>query len=335
MELFRKFGLMDGLLPVASPIQELTCVRGARVIRRMRVDQYGISYPDMVNSVRRQVPLSVRWKIGRVRDISLGSDVSSLTLMGGETITARLIVLACGTGGNIHAGLGIEKRMICERQSFVIGVNIARDDGKPFSFNALTYYPLGCDSRVAFLNLFPIRDVMRANLAVYRVPGEEWVTQFRQSPHTQLLRALPGLDHITGTFHIAGRVEMCPVDLYRVTGHVQPGLVLIGDCYQNVCPTSGMGVSKALSDVDALGQYVPEWLRTSGMGIDKISDFYGDPAKRACDERSIRLARRWRELSTNTSYLWKLCREIRYLMMGVRGWRDVQSHGHPPRIGRA
>lgn len=68
-------------------------------------------------------------------------------------------------------------------------------------------------------------------------------------------------------------------------------------------PTSGMGVTKVLRDVDALGQYVPEWLQTAGVGIEKISDFYRDPGKCACDERSIRLARRWRELSTNTSYL--------------------------------
>jgi len=329
-ELFRKLGLMDELLPGMSHIHEVTCVRGTDVIRRLRVKQYGTFYQDMVNGVRRQLPSSVTWKTDHVRDISPGSAVSSMTLQGGETITARLIVLACGTGGNLHALLGIEKRIIREWQSLVIGFNIAPEDGEPFSFEALSYYPLESDRRVGFLNLFPVRDVMRANLAVYRLPDEEWTTQFKQCPHEQLLQAFPGLGRFTGAFHIAGRVEIRPIDMYQVKGHIRPGLVLIGDSYQNVCPTSAMGVSKVLTDIDALGKYVPEWLKTSGMGIDKISEFYGDRGKRACDERSIRLSQYWRGLSTNASYPWHLRRELRYLIMYLRGILDkLQSKFYP------
>lgn len=320
--LFRKFGLIDGLRLFASPIHEVTYVRGPECIRRLRVDQYGISYKDMVNGVRCQIPMSAVWKTGRVRDIQPGLEVSRVTLLSGETITARLCVLACGTGGHLHQGLGIEKRIIRKGQSLVIGFNVAGDNGKHFPFEALKYHPLATDDRVAFLNLFPIRDIMRANLAVYRLPNEEWVTEFKQNPHEVLLSMLPGLVRFTGPFHIASKLEMCPIDQYSVMGHIRPGLVLIGDCYQNVCPTSGMGVSKILTDVDCLGRYVPEWLQTSGMDVDKISNFYGDRRKRVCDEATIHLAQNWRELSTNTSYLWHLRRELRYLIMYLRGILD-------------
>ena len=148
------------------------------------------------------------------------------------------------------------------------------------------------------------------------------MARFKQSPHEKLLRAFPDLVRFTGAFHIINRVEMCPIDLYCVRGHIQPGLVLIGDSYQNVCPMSAMGVTKVLTDIDTLGKYVPEWLQTSGMGIDKIAAFYGDRGKRACDERSVYLAKRWHELSTNTSYLWHFIRELRYLIMYLRGILD-------------
>jgi 2-polyprenyl-6-methoxyphenol hydroxylase-like FAD-dependent oxidoreductase len=319
-QLLRKLGLMEGILPFATRINEVISARSGEVIRVLRLEQYGIFYQDIVSAVRGQIASTVTWKIGRVLDIVPGPAVSRLTLIGGETIAARLIVLACGTGGNLHAGLGIRKNMICAGQSFAIGFNISRENGQPFSFDALTYYPDGIATRIAFLTLFPIRDVMRANFFVYRSPGEEWVNRFKQEPHDDLMRALPELVRFTGPCRITGRVEMCPVDLYGVGRHIQPGLVLVGDAYQSVCPTTGTGLSKVLTDVDVLSECVPKWLRTPGMGNEKLSDYYTHSRKTACDTKSLRQAQYCRALSTNSSYCWQIHRELRYLGVRLLGW---------------
>ena len=180
-QLLRKFGLLDGIMPFASRIHSVISARRGKVFRVLPLEQYGILYQDIVNAVRSQIPSTVMWKIGRVQNIVPNTDLSRLTLMGGESITARLIVLACGTGGNLQAGLGIRKHMIRKGQSFAIGFNISRENGQSFSFEALTYYPDGVATRIAFLTLFPIQDVMRANLFVYRTLEEEWVRKFRRS----------------------------------------------------------------------------------------------------------------------------------------------------------
>lgn len=326
-ELLRKLGLLEGLLPFASRINKVTSARNGRVIRVLRFEQYGIFYQDMVNGVREQLPPSVTWKTARVRDISPGPDVSRVTLMGGETIPARLVVLACGTGGNLHAGLGLNKHMIHAVHSFSIGFNIARDDEQPFPFDSLTYYPNGSHARIAYLTLFPIRDVMRANLFVYRAPGEEWVSQFRKDPDGELVRALPGLTQATGPFRVASRLEMCPVDLYRVDGHIRPGLTLIGDAYQSVCPATGTGLSKVFTDVDALCDCVPEWLGTPGMGAEKIARYYDQPRRKACDAQSLQEAIFFRTLCTHSSLRWRIYREIRYLGIRLLGWTNYSRRG--------
>jgi 2-polyprenyl-6-methoxyphenol hydroxylase-like FAD-dependent oxidoreductase len=326
-KLLRKLGLLAGVVPFASHINEVISARNGRLIRVLRFEQYGIFYQDIVNGVRAQLPPSVTWRTARVRDISPGCELSRVTLMGGETIAARLVVLACGTGGNLHAGLGLNKHMINAVHSFTIGFNIARDDEQPFPFDSVTYYPNGPHARIAYLTLFPIRDVMRANLFVYRTPGEEWVSQFRKDPDGELVRALPGLIQATGPFRVVSRVEMCPVDLYRVDGATRAGLVLIGDAYQSVCPATGTGLSKVLMDVDALCDCVPEWLESPGMGAEKIARYYDQPQRKACDAQSLQEAIFCRTLFTDSSLRWRVYRETRYLGIRLLAWTNYSRRG--------
>lgn len=312
-ELFRKFDLLDGLLPFTGRVHEIIRARGSRMLQPMRLEQYGIFYHDMVNGVRAQLPSSVTWRLDRVRDIALDPDISRVTLMSGETLATRLVVLASGTGGNLHASLGIGKRMISETHSFALGFNVAQTDGTPFPFEAFTYYPEGFDKRVAFLTLFPIRNVMRANFFVYRLPGELWVRQFTREPEKLLLESLPKLAQFIRPFRVTSRIEMSPVDLYQAEDHIRPGLVLLADAYQSVCPTTGTGVSKVLTDVDVMAECVPDWLATPGMGIEKIERFYRHPRKMVCDEQSLRGATYCRSLSMDSSLRWRLYREFMYL----------------------
>ena len=312
-ELFRKFDLLEKLLPFTGRIHDVVRARGGRMLPALSLEQYGIFYQDMVNGVRAQLPSSVTWKPDRVMDISPGPEVSRVTLMGGETLATRVVALACGTGGHLHTGLGLRKRMISEGHSLSLGFNIARADGNPFPFEAFTHYPEGFDTRVAFLTLFPIRNVMRANFFVYRKPGEVWVRRFAKEPEAMLAQSLPKLAQFTGPLRITSRLEMGPADLYRVEDHIRPGLVLLGDAYQSVCPTTGTGVSKVLTDVDVFCECVPEWLATSGMGVEKIARYYAHPRKEACDAQSLRGAEYCRRLSTEASLRWRIYRELMYL----------------------
>jgi 2-polyprenyl-6-methoxyphenol hydroxylase-like FAD-dependent oxidoreductase len=315
-DLFRKLGLIEGLQPVVHRIHEVATGYDGRILLVNQLEQYGTLYHDMVNAVRAQIPEHVARKVDRVRAIVPDADVSRVTLLSGESIRARLVVLACGTGGNLHAGLGLTKRMIAKNHSLAAGFNIARADEQPFPFDSLTYHSETLESRVAYLTLFPIRDVMRANFFIYRTTGEEWLARFAKEPERAITGALPRLTQITGAFRVTGRVEMKPVDLYQVVDPARPGLVLVADAYQSVCPTTGTGLSKVLTDVDVLcNECIPQWLATPGMGIDKIARYYEHPRKRACDSSSLRDAAYIRSLSLELSIPWQLRRFFTFQWM--------------------
>ena len=87
-----------------------------------------------------------------------------------------------------------------------------------------------------------------------------------------------------GDFTVTGFVQIRPVDLYVTKGYRQDGVVLVGDAFSTSCPAAGTGARKVLVDVERLcNVHVPRWLATPGMGEAKISAFYDDPVKRACD----------------------------------------------------
>jgi 2-polyprenyl-6-methoxyphenol hydroxylase-like FAD-dependent oxidoreductase len=319
VRLLRKLGLLDQIQPFASSVHEVITARGMQILRVRHLEQYGIFYHQIVEAVRSQIPSAVTWKTSRVRSISPNADVSRIALDNDEEVSSRLVILACGTGGRLHAELGISKRMIGENQSLAIGLNIVPADGRTFPFESLTYFPDDVRSQSAFLTLFPIREVMRANFFVYRQLSEEWVNDFRRDPKRQLLRTFAQLQRFTGPLRIASKIEMCPIHLYKAEGYLRPGLVLIGDAYQSACPTTGLGLSKVLTDVDVLCMLVPEWLKTPGTSVKKISRYYRFPRKLLCDVVACRKASFIRHLSTESSLLWNAYRELRYVGMRLVG----------------
>jgi hypothetical protein len=84
---------------------------------------------------------------------------------------------------------------------------------------------------------------------------------------------MPGLRPFLGDFEVIDRMENWVMDLYVVEGHVQNGVVLIGDAFQTSCPAAGTGVSRLLTDVERLCHHVPQWLASPGMAADKIAAF--------------------------------------------------------------
>ena len=151
-----------------------------------------------------------------------------------------------------------------------------------------------------------------------------------------LQRCLPKLRRLVGEFRVISKVESGAVDLYRVKGEPQPGVVLIGDAFQNSCPSTGSGLSKIFTDVDVLSsEFVPRWFATPGMGADKIATFYTNAQKRDMDGESLRVALYRRRAATDLSFRWYIHRLRLHLSMQfgrpnrAGGPGDKQLHEQP------
>ena len=322
-ELLRRFGLLDALLPGAGHIREVWGAENGRVLRARPVEQFGILYHDMANALRAALPPSVTFRIGHVERIVTGEDRQRVMLAGGEEIEARLVAVACGTRDDLLLPLGMRRGAIRDEQSLAFGFTMARPDGAPFPFDAVTYYPVRCEERVGYLTMFRVGGEMRANLWVYWPAADARTRRFLRDPRTETARLLPGLERVIGPFEVRGRVETCRIDFYRMENVVQPGVVLLADAYQSACPTTGLGLSRALNDVDVLcHDCLPAWLATPGMGADKIARFYATERKHALDDVALEQTRYGREMATNDTLAWRMRRAKRRWQKRLAAVRD-------------
>ena len=150
---------------------------------------------------------------------------------------------------------------------------------------------------------------------------DPWLRQMRREPVTTLNASLPRLRNITGDFDITGDIKIRPVDLVVSEKYRQPGVVLVGDAFQTTCPVTGTGTDKVFTDVERLcNVHIPNWLATDGMDEPKISAFYDDPVKKACDAWSTAKAYDFRSVSIDTGVYWKtqrLARVVSWFSEGV------------------
>jgi 2-polyprenyl-6-methoxyphenol hydroxylase-like FAD-dependent oxidoreductase len=304
LEIFEKYGVKRAALSVATPIREVVEARAGRVLSAIQTGEYGMYYQDLVNALRKGLPESVDFRVTRVLDVQVSPDVQRVTVTGGEVIEGRLVIVASGGGAALTDKLGFERRVIREGQSTGFGFDVARADGARFPFDALTYMSSGYEARMGYCTFFPIGDVMRANMFVFRSAKDEWVRRMIKEPRDTLSAALPGLEKILGPFVVPEKVETAGIDLWRVeNGHEKDGIVLIGDAFQGVCPSTGTGFDKVLGDADVLcSTHVPEWLATPGMGKEKIARFYADPRKQEVDRYSLQKGQYERWAATSPSW---------------------------------
>jgi 2-polyprenyl-6-methoxyphenol hydroxylase-like FAD-dependent oxidoreductase len=316
VQILRKLGLLEPLLPHARRVRQVRVGYNGRLFKIVPIEQYGIHYSDMVNVLRSHSSADVEHKLGHVEHIANRNELQCVRLAGGEELTSRLVVLACGVSSELQANLGLRKEVLRREQSVSFGFSIARPDGLPFPFDATTYYPTTCAAYIDFLSLFVMGEAMRANLFVFRSVSDPWVRQFVQQPGQMLERAFPKLGRLIGDYRVVTQVETARVDLYRMQRELQPGVVLIGDAFQGPCPSTGKGVSKVLTDVDVLcSECVPEWLATPGMGRDKIASFYKHPRKRSTDTCALEMAQYRRRACTDRSLRWRIHRVRLHLAM--------------------
>ena len=310
-DLLRKLDLLDAVKPRTRMIREIVLAKGGRIRHRQEIEQFGISYQDIVNQIRNQIPQEVEFRIGRVRSISADARQPRVVLADGEEYEARVVLVCCGVGGNLQAQLGIEKDMVADELSMAFGFVIAHIDGSGFPFDAVTYRPTSTRDRVGYLTLFRIGEILRGNLFAYWPARSSESHDFMRDAKGELERVLPGLSDVLGEFSIQGRVEACRIDLYRLKECVRPGVVMVADAYQSVCPSTGMGLSKVLTDVDILcNACIPQWFASPGVGLAKVRQFYADARKRQVDDKALMRALRGRRLATDLSLPWQARRMI-------------------------
>ncbi|MDB5554502.1 MAG: FAD-binding monooxygenase [Rhizobium sp.] len=319
IEILKKTGLADVVLKAATPDRSLWIARFGHLVEKREGAQVGIFYDNLVNTVRAEVP-SAAFIAAKVTSISTSDNRQMVTLSTGETISARLFVLANGLNIGVRHSVGIERTIKSEAHSISIGFDIKPLDRPAFEFSALTCYSENPSSRVAYVAFFPIGDTTRANLFVYRDMQDSWLKQFRDTPKQTLLATMPSLQKLVGPFEVDGFVKIRPVDLYVSEAHRQPGIVLVGDAFATSCPAAGTGAGKALMDVQRLcNVHIPQWLATPGMGVKKIETYYDDPVKRAYDAFCIKKAYGLRSFSIDTGLYWTAQRWGKFVLHWLKG----------------
>ncbi len=337
--LLKKTGLADAVLRATTPDREAWVARAGRLVDRRPGDQQGIYYAPLVNTVRAEIPPCVKLIHAKATALSTSADRQIVTISTGDSIQARLVVLANGLNIGLRDSLGLKREILSKCHSISIGFDMEPVGRRQFEFPALTYYAERPGDRAALITMFPIGQVMRANLFVYRDMDDPWLQKMRAQPKETLFELMPRLRGMVGEFAVNGQVKIRPVDLYATRGHVQPGVVLVGDAFSTSCPAAGTGARKVLNDVERLcNVHIPRWLGTAGMGVEKIAAFYDDPVKQACDRFSLGKAYGLKAFSVDPGLWWAIRRRVKFLAHYTRGAlrrlalqaTSVSSHGALP-----
>ncbi len=313
-EILRRTGLADAVLRAGTFDGGCWIARFGRVIEKRGGDQYGILYDTLVNTIRAEIPASAEFINAKVNAVANSPDRQTVTLSTGEEISARLVIVANGLNIGLRHALKMTREDVSPCHSITLAFDLKPVGRSHFDFQALTYYPERASDRMAYITLFPIGAAMRANFMVYRDMNDPWLSEMRHRPTETLFALMPALRKLTGEAEVVSPVKIRPADLYVTRGHVQPGVVLVGDAFATSCPAAGTGTSKVFTDVERLcNEYIPQWLASEGMGADKISAYYADPVKNACDRHSFDKAFTLRSMSIDEGLLWRVRRWTRFL----------------------
>jgi 2-polyprenyl-6-methoxyphenol hydroxylase-like FAD-dependent oxidoreductase len=311
---FYETGIADSVLRSATHDGENWIARFGYLLDKKPSRQYGIMYDDLIAAVRAEIPPPALLIYAKAVDVATSGERQKITLSNGETISARLVVLANGLSVGLRRNLGIERQVLSAGHSISVGFDIVPVGRPAFEFPALTYFSERSSARVAYVTLFPIQNRMRANLVVYREVDDPWLREMRHHPAETMNAALPRLRRITGDYAVAGDVKIRPADLYVSTGYRQAGVVLVGDAFAATCPVTGTGTDKVFTDVAQLcNVHIPAWLATEGMAEGKIASFYDDPVKQACDAWSMGKAISFRKVTIENGLYWQAQRWARFL----------------------
>ena len=94
LDRFARTGLAEAVLPSATHDGENWIARFGYLLDKPPSRQYGIMYADLIGAIRAQVRPPAERVRAKVVDLATSAERQTLTLSTGETISARLVVLA-------------------------------------------------------------------------------------------------------------------------------------------------------------------------------------------------------------------------------------------------
>jgi 2-polyprenyl-6-methoxyphenol hydroxylase-like FAD-dependent oxidoreductase len=276
----------------------------------------GARYDRWIERLRAAWPVEVEFIEGKVNDVATSDDLQAAILSNGERIEGRLLVLATGRGERLRNSLNMSRPMLSERHSVCIGFSLALPTDRAAPPGAIFGARIG--SRHGYAVYFTMVDEIRVNLFSYRDLDDPWVARTRTAPLDCLAQEFPEAATALAGLAIVRPPEIRSTDLYASEGHVQRGVVVLGDAFHAPCPASGTGMTRILNDVERLAAtHLPQWLATPGMGADKIAAFYADPVKQAVDNSSLRASMRGRQSAVAPSLYWRVRRRAGSVTRGV------------------
>src|SRR6185437_10188094 len=92
----RRTGLDEEILCATTLDGEVWEARFGFVVAKRPSDQHGVMYDTLVNTMRAQIPPSVKILYTKVVEVATSDERQCVVLADGEKISARLIVLANG-----------------------------------------------------------------------------------------------------------------------------------------------------------------------------------------------------------------------------------------------
>ena len=133
-------GLADAVLRAATRDGESWVARYGRLVEKRPGDQHGILYHAMVGAIRAEIPPSVTFIHGKVTDIATSAEGQCVTLLTGEGISARLVIVANGLNVGLRHKLGMARHDVSKTHSIMLGFDLVPAGRASFPFPALTYY---------------------------------------------------------------------------------------------------------------------------------------------------------------------------------------------------
>ena len=155
LDRFYQTGIADSVLRSATYDGENWIARFGYLLDKRPSRQFGIMYDALIMAIRAEIPKPAELVYAKVTDISVSAERQKLTLSDGETISARLVVLANGLNIGLRRNIGIERQIISACHSISIGFDLVPVGRAAFDFPALTYFSERPSDRIPYLTLFP------------------------------------------------------------------------------------------------------------------------------------------------------------------------------------
>jgi 2-polyprenyl-6-methoxyphenol hydroxylase-like FAD-dependent oxidoreductase len=292
--LLRSLGLLDERVPAADPIGVVRNYDGHGIEEFDTVEQYGISYHDTVARIRELAENRARLVTAEVRWIRPDPVRPHVGLSDGREVSARLVVVATDGSGEIPEGLALSRVVDESLCSLSYGFDLR---GLDPDFTGYNHFLGKNPDRVDFLTAFRVGDRVRAHVHTQQDPSDPAVSEAIASMDQALDSWFPDLGAHLGAARTASPVQVLSRTYRRIrdAGAVD-GVVIIGEEFQTVSPTTGMGLTRILTDVKVLCErHAPRWLAGSRS---EVRAFYGDPEKLGVDRMAHDHWRYYRDRQT-------------------------------------